>query len=291
MSNIKDIQQIKTLIAEGKKKGFLTFDEVNKSLPSEVNNPEQVEEIITIFDQLDITIIDTRNGKALEIGSRDTADSGDDDFQIEQDDEVDYASRSSDPVRMYLREMGSVPLLDREGEVRIAKKIEAGEMEVLFSMVEVPVAVEELVKVGEELKRGNMKLKDVVKTIEEDDPSEEEMNQRQRVIMLLDELKQIYRKKKAIYHKLDDCATLERRVWGQQKRILDYKEDVVRRLRDIKLEKTLIDRIIETIGDYVRQMHNCQRDLSAYILSVGKSQSDIQDVFDKLDKREINPVV
>ncbi|MFW5792545.1 MAG: sigma-70 family RNA polymerase sigma factor, partial [Desulfohalobiaceae bacterium] len=291
MSNIKDIQQIKTLIAEGKKKGFLTFDEVNKSLPSEVNNPEQVEEIITIFDQLDITIIDTRNGKALEISSRDTADSGDDDFQIEQDDEVDYASRSSDPVRMYLREMGSVPLLDREGEVRIAKKIEAGEMEVLFSMVEVPVAVEELVKVGEELKRGNMKLKDVVKTIEEDDPSEEEMNQRQRVIMLLDELKQIYRKKKAIYHKLDDCATLERRVWGQQKRILDYKEDVVRRLRDIKLEKTLIDRIIETIGDYVRQMHNCQRDLSAYILSVGKSQSDIQDVFDKLDKREINPVV
>ena len=291
MSNIKDIQQIKTLIAEGKKKGFLTFDEVNKSLPSEVNNPEQVEEIITIFDQLDITIIDTRNGKALEISSRDAADSGDDDFQIEQDDEVDYASRSSDPVRMYLREMGSVPLLDREGEVRIAKKIEAGEMEVLFSMVEVPVAVEELVKVGEELKRGNMKLKDVVKTIEEDDPSEEEMNQRQRVIMLLDELKQIYRKKKAIYHKLDDCATLERRVWGQQKRILDYKEDVVRRLRDIKLEKTLIDRIIETIGDYVRQMHNCQRDLSAYILSVGKSQGDIQDVFDKLDRREINPVV
>ena len=181
MSNVKEIQQIKTLIAEGKKKGYLTFDEVNKSLPADVNKPEQIEEIIGIFDQLNIAIVDSdKDIKSLGLmsqeGDEETSDV--DDLQLkETEDNADYASRSTDPVRMYLREMGAVPLLDREGEVYIAKKIESREMDVLYALVEVPIAIEELVHVGEDLKAGRIKLKDVVKTIEEDDPSEDEMNQ------------------------------------------------------------------------------------------------------------------
>lgn len=95
---------------------------------------------------------------------------------------------------MYLREMGAVPLLDRDGEVTIAKKIEQGEQDVLYALVEVPVAVEELINVGEDLKLNRIKLKDVVKTIEEDDPTEDEMNQRTRVILLLEEIRQTFKK-------------------------------------------------------------------------------------------------
>jgi RNA polymerase primary sigma factor len=292
MSNIKDIQQIKTLIAKGKKKGFLTFQELGKALPSEVNNPEQIEEIIGIFDQLDISIVDSeKEGKKMEMQGVDGEERDSNELELTEDeDTADYSTRSTDPVRMYLREMGAVPLLDREGEVVIAKKIEAGEMEVLYSLVEVPVAVEELCQVGTDLKNSRIKLKDVVKTIEEDDPSEDEMNQRQRVILLLDEVKKLYQKKKKVYQKLDQCATLDRRVYGVQKEIINYKEDVVGRLRDIKLEKTLIDRIIETVSDYVRQMHNCQRDLAAYVMSTGKTQADIADLFRMVDEREVNPV-
>ncbi|MBN2140703.1 MAG: RNA polymerase sigma factor RpoD [Desulfovibrionaceae bacterium] len=289
MSNIKEIQQIKSLIAKGRKNGFLTFDEVGKALPSEINSPDQIEEVINIFDQLNIVIVD-----AEELGKKSVMDSEESDGGLDlvsEDDATDYSSRSTDPVRMYLREMGAVPLLDREGEVVIAKKIEAGELEVLYALVEVPVAVEELVSVGEDLKNSRIKLKDVVKTIEEDDPSEDEMNQRQRVIFLLDEVKNLFRKRRRIYAKLDACAQLDRRVYGVQKEILGYKNEVINRLRDIKLEKTLIDRIIETVSDYVRQMHNCQRDLTAYVLSVGKSKRDIQDIFKAVDAREINPVV
>lgn len=293
MSNLKDIQQIKTLIAKGKAMGFLTFDEVNKALPVEMSTPEQFEEIIGIFDQLEIVIVDSeKEGKKISVTSSET----DDDVVVEgsldlsEDEEsADYSSRSTDPVRMYLREMGAVPLLDRDGEVVIAKKIEMGEQDVLYALVEVPVAVEELINVGEDLRQNRIKLKDVVKTIEEDDPSEDEMNQRTRVIMLLDEIRQTFRKKKKIYAKLDDCCTLERRVTAIQKEILNYKEEIVTRLRDIKLEKTLIDRIIETVEDYVRQMHNCQRDLSAYILSTGRTQAEIQVMFAGLESREINP--
>ena len=284
MSNLKDIQQIQSLITKGKGMGYLTFDEVNKALPVEMNTPEQFEEIIGIFEQLEIAIVDSeKDGKKISATPTDT-------LELAEDEEpADYSSRSTDPVRMYLREMGAVPLLDRDGEVVIAKKIEMGEQDVLYALVEVPVAVEELINVGEDLRQNRIKLKDVVKTIEEDDPSEDELNQRSRVILLLDEIKQIFKKKRKIYKKLDDCNTLDRKVTAIQKEIISYKEEIVTRLRDIKLEKTLIDRIIETVEDYVRQMHNCQRDLSAYILSTGRTQAEIQEMFTGLEQRTINP--
>ena len=302
MNNLKEVQQIKHLISKGKSNGFLTFDEVNKALPAEVNTPEQMEEIIGIFDQLDIAIVDTeKEGKKIattssegteDPGLESALDEGLDPASIDlgdEDDATDFSSRSTDPVRMYLREMGAVPLLDREGEVVIAKKIENGEQDVLYALVEVPVAVEEIISVGEDLKLNRIKLKDVVKTIEEDDPSEDEMNQRQRVILLLEEIKTTFKKKRKIYSKLDECCRTDRRVTSLQKEIMAFKEHIVLRLRDIKLEKTLIDRIIETVEDYVRQMHNCQRDLSAYILATGKTQAEIQELFRMLEAREISP--
>ncbi|MDR2821071.1 MAG: RNA polymerase sigma factor RpoD [Desulfovibrio sp.] len=291
MSNIKDIQQIQSLITKGKGAGFLTFEEVNKALPMEMNTPEHFEEIIGIFEQLEIVIVDTeKDGKKISSTVAHDDDIAESALDLTEDeDAADYSSRSTDPVRMYLREMGAVPLLDRNGEVVIAKKIEMGEQDVLYALVEVPVAVEELIHVGEDLRQSRIKLKDVVKTIEEDDPREDEMNQRTRVILLLDEIKQIFKKKRKVYKKLDECTTLERRVTAVQKEIMSFKEEIVTRLRDIKLEKTLIDRISETVEDYVRQMHNCQRDLSAYILSTGHTQAEIQTMFASLEKRQISP--
>ncbi|MCR4666369.1 MAG: RNA polymerase sigma factor RpoD [Desulfovibrio sp.] len=297
MNNLKDIPQIQTLIDKGKAIGYLTFDEVNKALPSEIHpSPDLIEEIIGIFEQLEIAVVDSeKEGKRLSSGGptdpEDLLPEDQLEFASEEDDVVDYSSRSTDPVRMYLREMGSVPLLDRDGEVQIAKKIEIGEQDVLYALVEVPVAVEELIRVGEDLQQNRIKLKEVVKTIEEDDPTEDEMNQRTRVIQLLDEIRHIFRKKKKIYKKLDDCNTLERKVAGIQKEIISFKEQIVVRLRDIKLEKTLIDRVIETVDDYVRQMHNCQRDLSAYLISTGRKQDEIKQLFTEIDERTISPDV
>ena len=292
MSNLKEVQQIQVLIAKGKGAGFLTFDEVSKALPVEMNTQEQFEEIIGIFEQLEILIVDSeKDGKKISAAADGDEDMAEGNLDLAEDeDSGDYSSRSTDPVRMYLREMGAVPLLDRDGEVVIAKKIEMGEQDVLYALVEVPVAVEELINVGEDLRQNRIKLKDVVKTIEEDDPSEDEMNQRQRVILLLDEIRQVFKKKRNYYRRLDECCTLERRVADLQKKIIAFKEDIVTRLRDIKLEKTLIDRIIETVEDYVRQMHNCQRDLTAYILATGRTQAEIQQLFAGLERREINPV-
>ena len=151
MSNIKDIQQIKTLIAKGKEKGFLTFEEVNKALPTELStNPDQIEEVISIFDSMDIANVDSdKDVRKIEVIPAEGEEPAEAELELtESEDALDYSSRSTDPVRMYLREMGAVPLLDRDGEVTIAKKIEGGEMDVLYALVEVPVAIEELVQVG-----------------------------------------------------------------------------------------------------------------------------------------------
>lgn len=289
MKSIKEIQQIKAIIAKGKEKGYLTFSELNEALPPDVNDPAQIEEIISLFQQLDISIIDDETNKKMEVVKDIELDF--EEMEDLDDKDIEETARSSDPVRMYLYEMGLVPLLDREGEVRIAKKIEEGELEVLYSFAEVPVAVEYLINVGEELKKGAIKLKDVVKTIEEDDPTEEEMNQRERVITLLEEIKQIYKKKSHLYQKLNDLCTLERRTSALAKKFLEFKQEIVERLRAIKLEKKLVDQVIEHIEDYVRQMNNCRRDYSAYIISVGKTQAEIEELFEKLDKREIKPFV
>ncbi len=293
MSLVKEFQQIKDLIAKGKEKGYLTLKELYQALPSDMNDVDQIDEVISIFQEMDIDIIDENSNKKMDLLPKDMMlddDASIDEEYILDDDELRDLEGSSDPVRMYLHEMGLVPLLDREGEVKIAKKIEEGELEILYALVEVPVAVEYLINVGDMLKKGKIKLKYVVKTIEEDDPTEEEMNQRERVIKLLDEIKHVYKKKKHLYPKLNGMATTSRRVRHIQDKILELKEEIVQRLRAIKLDKKLIDDLIENIEDYVRQMNNCRRDYSAYILSVGKSQNEIEELFAKLDRREINPI-
>ena len=105
-NNIKDIQQIKSLIAKGKEMGFLTFEEVNKAVPLEMNTPEQFEEIIGIFDQLEIAIVDLeKDGKKIPVTSAETdGEQSEERLElVDNEDAADFSSRSTDPVRMYLR--------------------------------------------------------------------------------------------------------------------------------------------------------------------------------------------
>ncbi len=308
--NLEDNPLVQELIFRGNSTGYLTSAEVSKTSETISHQDSDGDfkrvcgEIMSICKQKDIPVVpiveSEKEGKSVGENHADMENEPMDidmDFEgdmdpsldysinLNPDDNGDFANRYTDPVRMYLREMGAVPLLNRDGEVAIAKKIETGEEDVLYALVEVPVAVEALINVGEDLRQNRIKLKDVVKTIEEDDPTEDEMNQRQRVIKLLDEIKTVYKKKHKIYQKLDACCTLERRVAGTQKEILQYKEEVVKCLREIKLEKTLIEDIVETVKNYVCQMRNYQRELDDYVKETNKSQEELMALFESLDNR------
>ena len=129
-NNIKDIQQIKSLIAKGKEMGFLTFEEVNKAVPLEMNTPEQFEEIIGIFDQLEIAIVDLeKDGKKIPVTSAETdGEQSEERLElVDNEDAADFSSRSTDPVRMYLKEIGKVSLLSADEEIELAKRMEKGD--------------------------------------------------------------------------------------------------------------------------------------------------------------------
>jgi len=189
----------------------------------------------------------------------------------------------SDVVSSYLQDVDRSQLLDRSAEVRIAQRIESWELDLLLAAVEVPAAVEHVIDMGNRLRLGRLRLKDVVKTVEDDDPDQEVMSQRERVIGLFEEIKRIYRRKRGIYSKLDDPATLARRVRALQDRIVDYKQEIVRRLLAAKPKKDVFAELIELVEDHLRQMHVLKQERADYLASLGVSRHELEETSEQLD--------
>jgi RNA polymerase primary sigma factor len=148
--------EIDNLIEVGKEKGFLTYGEVNDILPEEIGTADDLDDLITTIGTQGIDLLDTPKFP------------GDKEFEAEEGEDVELdltpgtLEKTNDPVRMYLREMGTVPLLTREGEVEIAKRIERGQMRVLKAISRSPIVIREIVALGEDLKRGVRNVKEVV---------------------------------------------------------------------------------------------------------------------------------
>ncbi|MGA8179445.1 MAG: RNA polymerase sigma factor RpoD [Desulfobacterales bacterium] len=158
----KEISQkmLEKLISKGKQKGFLTYDEINKALPEETLSLEQIDETLIMLNDLDIEIIDEKKNKLTRVKK----------VKVSAVPSSDFGS-VTDPVKMYLREMGLVTLLSREGEVVIAKEIEAGEQEVLKALIDTTVAVEYILEIGKQIESGELRLKQVLRDVRDMDES------------------------------------------------------------------------------------------------------------------------
>jgi len=151
-------EDIQKLIEAGKEKGYLTYNEVNDLIPGDLHSPDDLDDLITTIGTQGIDI--------LEGGPKFGAEKFEGDGEEGEDVELDLTpgtlEKTNDPVRMYLREMGTVPLLTREGEVEIAKRIERGQLRVLKAISRSPIVIREVVALGEDLKRGVRNIKEVV---------------------------------------------------------------------------------------------------------------------------------
>lgn len=159
--NLKEMPEVKELIKKGKEKGFLTYEELNDSLPQDFSSVEDIDSMLNIMDEMDIEI--REEGKIDKILSTKPAEK-----QAAAAEELDYLDAegfSSDPVQMYLHEMGKVPLLEkREDEVRIAKKIENAEINVKNVIFDTKIGFDELKKISEDMKTGSVKVTEIIKT-------------------------------------------------------------------------------------------------------------------------------
>src|SRR5437764_13832637 len=149
--------ELKKLVQKGKERGYVTYDELNAALPPDQVSSEQIEDTMTMLSELGVNVIE--NEESEEPATPD-AEEGDGEVRGNLDD--DDIGRTDDPVRMYLREMGSVELLSREGEIAIAKRIEAGREMMIGGICENPLTVAALVKWRDALNEGKMLLRDII---------------------------------------------------------------------------------------------------------------------------------
>ena len=240
---------------------LLSFDELNEGLGPEINSLEEIENVIALLAESDIEVIDDSSKGFPEIMSPEVEEGFDEEGGSEDEAEFAEFAKGNDPVRLYLSRMGSVNLLTREGEVDIAKRIEQGEMEVLDSVLGTTICLAEILELGDRLKKGKIRVKEIVKenepgedgqTIEFDEPKVTE-----RALRIMTDLKSLRDRLEEQIKKSTKAKNLE-----HEERVVELRSEVVALLRDLKINKRQIDRIVQRIKVLVRRITKAEFELA-----------------------------
>jgi RNA polymerase primary sigma factor len=263
-------EDIKKLIDTGKEKGYLTYDQVNDLIPHDVHSPEDLDDLLTTIGTQGIDVLE---GPKLPSAALDKKF---DEDEVGEDVELDLTpgalEKTNDPVRMYLREMGTVPLLTREGEVEIAKRIERGQLRVLKALSRSPIVINELLAMGEDLKKGVRSIKEVVTFDEEEITDEILQNRLKEFTGKIDELAKAYKKAGALMEKF---VTVNQKK--QPKHYRRHRLNLARAIVNVSLcvrnlgftnteRKRLIDRLnktVDTMRSLDRQSQNLEKKADA----------------------------
>ena len=256
MSIEEKYDEIKQLITLGKEKGYLLYDEVNELLPADLTSSEELDDLFSTFGSAGIEVVDS------EKAYRDEKLQGEGGDEIDLDLTPGALDKTNDPVRMYLREMGTVPLLTREGEVAIAKRIEQGKLAVIKSISRTPKITQEVIEMGEQLRRGERTVRELV-IFNEEEITDEKIAARQR-----DFLKQIDRVKVAleVVAKLEvkyaDIPKSEKRKFRRGRwKVLRARVDLSRSIRRIEFTEMVKRRLIDGMKSSVEDVQAKQREV------------------------------
>ncbi|RYE79610.1 MAG: RNA polymerase sigma factor RpoD, partial [Myxococcales bacterium] len=266
-----------------KPKGFMTYDEVNDALPHDLaSSSDQLDDMIGIGDE-DIEIVDATT--QVKIAPKRIAEEeaqehkkmplrGDESAVAEDAD--GFYSKSNDPVRMYLRKMGTVSLLTREGEVEIAKRIEDGEQKVLSAILSSPIAVREIIEIGEKLKRHKIRVKDIIRDAEETDENQhfDEEEADRRIIRLIDKVKARNKKIEELRDELREAAGPRRRQL--QEEISATHGEMVTLLGEMRLNKKTIDRIVSVLKKLIERVEKAESQATELERRIGMPKEEIK---------------
>ena len=277
--------QVRQLIAMGKERGYLLYDEVNDILPPEVHSSEEIDDLLSTFERYGIDVYeDLSSAKAalaasdgetgLEIKDTEVVvESGDGDLDLTPG----TLEKTNDPVRMYLREMGTVPLLTREGEVAIAKRIERGQLLVLKTITRAPLILKELLQVGEDLKNGSRSIKEIVQ-FDDEELTEEKVEAKTR-----DTLKQIDKVAKLYLNAMKQAAKLEKIPRAKKKPYLHGRYELSRTrvemsrlVRELDFNPLEKKRLIDKIHQTVERVYFLEREIVKLERRVEASKAEVQ---------------
>jgi RNA polymerase primary sigma factor len=299
---------IEKLIDTGKEKGYLTFGEVNDLLPGDITSPDELDDLMTTINTQGIDVL---SGETRADRDKYEPEAGEESDDVELDLSPGTLEKTNDPVRMYLREMGTVPLLTREGEVEIAKRIERGQNRVMKAISRSPIVIHEIVGLGEDLRRGVRNIKEVV-TFDEEELTEEILQQRVRATVgRIDVIVKHQKKVTLLEEKLASPTGKDAKAkakdtrknrWligrehvyinriirelkytnGEKKRLLDKVNKTVDAMRTLERQIKSLDTKFEASKseelrkEYRRQQKNCRIDLERIELDAGTPIVDLK---------------
>ena len=295
------------IVEVGKEKGYLTFGEVNDLLPGDITSPDDLDDLMTTINTQGIELgVDSREGR-----DKYEPEAGEESEDVELDLSPGTLEKTNDPVRMYLREMGTVPLLTREGEVEIAKRIERGQLRVMKAISRSPIVIREIVGLGEDLRRGVRNIKEVV-TFDEEELTEEILQSRVRqTVGRIEVILKHQKKITGFEEKLEAAGTKDVKTkvkeqrkmrWligrehvyinrvirelkytnGEKKRLLDKVNKTVDAMRTLERQIKSLDTKFEASKseelrkEYKRQQKNCRLDLERVEQDAGISIADLK---------------
>jgi RNA polymerase primary sigma factor len=252
--------EVKELILMGKERGYLLYDEVNDLLPEGICSSDELDSIFSLFGSAGIEVIDTEQ-KFQDDGKRDDKR----DENAGEEGEFDFGAlnldKTNDPVRLYLREMGTVPLLSREGEVEIAKRVEHGQRVILKALSRSPLVVQEILNVGDQLRKKQISIRDVV-SFNEDEITDEKLEEKaEAVLEVIDSIRKHERAAHKIRLKLKHCRKKSRLYKKHLSMLARYRIPIAWKVRALEFSNLQHGKLVGVIKNTVDKVVACEREM------------------------------
>ena len=259
MSLEEKYDEVRQLIQIGKEKGYLLYDEVNEILPGEITKSDDLDELFTAFGNHGIEVVDSEQRYREEV-LRNRRGEGSEDADLDLTPSA--IDKTNDPVRMYLREMGTVPLLTREGEVAIAKRIERGKLSILKAISRMPSISRAVVRMGEQLKAGERTIRELV-LFQDDEMTDDRINRRARDVMAQIEI--IRKTRLDVVRREKKVGTIPKREKPRYRRnyrnLLRAQAKLSRLIRAIEFTEPVKRRLIDEVKAAAEGMVDRQREI------------------------------
>jgi RNA polymerase primary sigma factor len=275
--------QVRQLIAMGKERGYLLYDEVNDILPAEVHSSEEIDDLLSTFERYGIDVYEDLSSAKAALAAADSSETGEvvKEEAAPEDGDLDLTpgslEKTNDPVRMYLREMGTVPLLTREGEVAIAKRIERGQLLVLKTISRAPLILKELLQVGEDLRNGSRSIKEIVQFDDEELTEEKVEAKTKETLKQIDKIAKLYLLAMKQAAKLEKIGRSQKRPFLRARYALARtRVEMSNRVRSFDFNPQEKKRLIDKIRQTVERVHFLERETVKLERRVDASKSDVQ---------------
>ena len=245
-------------------------------MPADIVSADLIDDVMSIFGEMDIEVVDSNQRVVLAGQGDETPDDDDEEQEPEADGDGDLTGKTGDPVRMYLREMGTVSLLSREGEVVIAKEIEEGDKQVVDEVLTCPLALHYVLDLAEKISRHEVRAREVITDADDDlDYLEDDEIYEKKLLEQTGKLRRLAKEKDEIEQKLSKKGLSARKKQALQESLTKQQEKIFKRLKGLQLNRRQIDTIVDQLKKALENLHQLQKRVNYFEKKTGNPAPEL----------------